>query len=141
MKISSSNESQSPAPRPISDRVCICGCGHSFTPLRCDKVYYNNQHANFGYNHGKRKAKSKNRTKEEKILLKNDNTLDRHFEMNKVDKVAECFFDVIKADGYKFGYHMGKKEEGDLEYFFTYRYYFHLLRDNKGIEKIKIFKR
>ena len=136
-----SNESLPPVPRPLADRICECGCGHSFPPSRRDQVYYNSQHANYGYNHGKRKAKSKNRTKEEKILLKNDNTLDRHYGMNKVDKVADCFFDVIKADKYNFGYHIGKKQEGDLEYFFTYRYYFHLYRDQKGIEKIKIYKR
>ena len=81
-----------PAPRPIAERICICGCGHSFIPSRRDKVYLNNQHANYGYNHGKRKSKNRNRIRDEKILLKNDNILEKHFKSGKGQDEIERFY-------------------------------------------------
>ena len=59
-------------PRPIPERNCECGCGNLFYPRRRDNIYLNKQHADFAYNHGKRKAKNQNKVKSEKILLKND---------------------------------------------------------------------
>ena len=49
---------KAPLPRPISRRDCKCGCGNEFQPLRKDQIYLNKQHADFGYNHGKRKRKN-----------------------------------------------------------------------------------
>ena len=129
-----------PAPRPIAERICICGCGHSFIPSRRDKVYLNNQHANYGYNHGKRKSKNKNRISVEKILLKNDNVLDKHYKSERNTKHVDRHYAILKADGFKFGYHIGKSETDSIEYYYTYNYYFCIFfLDN--IKMMKIFKR
>jgi len=130
-----------PQPRPIQPKKCVCGCGHLFQAKRRDQVYLNKQHADYGYNHGKRKAKNKIRKSIEKILSNNDNILDRHYKMNVREKRATCFFEVVRADGFQFGYHIGKIEKKDAECFFTYRYYFNLFKDANGIQKINIFRR
>lgn len=132
-------EPQSLTPRPISDRVCICGCGHSFTPSRSDKVYYNNQHANYGYNHGKRKAKKKSRTKEEAILAKNDEVLHKHYTSEKDSKIVVRYYDVLKADGYMFAYNIGRTESKDEISWYSYRYYYSI--DNIEPKQVKIYKR
>jgi hypothetical protein len=129
-----------PAPRPIAERVCICGCGHSFIPLRRDKVYLNNQHGNYGYNHGKRKSKNKNRISAEKILLKNDNVFDKHYKSERNTKHVDRYYDILKADGFKFGYHIGKSEKDGIEYYYTYNYYYCIFFLEK-IKMIKIFRR
>lgn len=135
------NQILPPAPRPIAERICACGCKHPFLPKRKDQVYFNSDHANYGYNHGKRKTKNENRNKEEKILGRNDNTMDRHFTINEVDGVAICYFEVLKADGYMFGYNIGEMEKDGLKYFFTYRYTYTLIKSHGKQTKIKITKR
>ena len=129
-----------PAPRPIAERICICGCGHSFIPSRRDKVYLNNQHANYGYNHGKRKSKNRNRIRDEKILLKNDNILEKHFKSGKGQDEIERFYDVLKADGFKSGYHIGRINHNEKEYHITYRYMYRIYARNEVL-KINIKKR
>ena len=129
-----------PLPRPISARECECGCGHSFYPRRRDNIYLNKQHADFAYNHGKRKSKNRNRIKEEKILLKNDNVFDKHYKSERDTKQVDRYFDVIKADGFRFSYHVGKFEKDHIDYYYTYNYYYCIFfLDN--IKMIKIFKR
>lgn len=53
--------SGAPMPRPIAPIECKCGCGIIFQPKRKDQIYLNKQHADFAYNHGKRKEISRNR--------------------------------------------------------------------------------
>ena len=129
-----------PAPRPIGPRECECGCGNYFQPSRRDKIYINKQHADFAYNHGKRKTKNKQRINEEKKLLKNNNILDKHYKSERNTKQVDRYFDTIKAEGFKFGYHIGKHEKDDTEYYYTYNYYYLIFYRN-SIKMIKIFKR
>ncbi len=126
-----------PLPRPIQARKCECGCGYTFHPNRRDQMYLNKQHADFGYNHGKRKLKNRNRNKVEKILLRNDNILEKHYKAEWNTKEVVCYFDVIKADGFIFDYNVGKREIDKIEYYFTYNYYYHIY----PVNKIKILKR
>ena len=129
-----------PLPRPISARECGCVCGHSFYPRRRDNIYLNKQHADFAYNHGKRKSKNRNRISVEKILLKNDNVFDKHYKSERNTKHVDRYYDILKADGFKFGYHIGKSEKDNIEYYYTYNYYYCIFFLEK-IKMIKIFKR
>ena len=129
-----------PAPRPIAERICICGCGHSFYPSRRDNIYLNKQHADFAYNHGKRKSKNRSRVRDEKILLKNDNILEKHFNSEKGQNEIERFYDILKAEGFKSGYHIGRINHNGIEYHITYRYMYRIYARNEVL-KINIKKR
>ncbi len=129
-----------PLPRPIPVIECGCDCGYTFQPNRRDQMYLNKQHADFAYNHGKRKLKNRNRNKVEKILLKNDNILEKHFKAEWREKEVDCYFDVIKAEGFNFSYHVGKGEEDGIDYYFTYNYNYFIHTLNK-IKMIKILKK
>lgn len=128
-----------PVPRPIAPRECACGCKNMFYPKRKDQIYLNRQHANFGYNHGKRKKRSRNRSKEERILAKNDEILHRHYTCEKDMEIVERYYDVLKADGFKFGYNIGRTEKNDVVYNYTYRYYYSV--SNEEPKQVKIYKR
>lgn len=129
-----------PLPRPVPARKCQCGCEVTFWPKRKDHVYLNKQHADFAYNHGKRKAKNRARIRDEKILLKNDIILDKHFSAEKASDQVERFYDVIKAEGFQSGYYIGRVRIEDIEYHITYRYVYRIFKQN-GILKIVIKKR
>ncbi len=129
-----------PLPRPIQARKCECGCGYTFHPNRRDQIYLNKQHADFGYNHGKRKLKNRNRNKVEKILLKNDNILEKHYKAEGRVERVDRYFDVIKAEGFNFSYHVGKGVEDGIVYYFTYNYNYFIHTLNK-IKMIKILKK
>jgi hypothetical protein len=70
---------------PLKPRICPCGCEEEFQPIRRNQYHYNNQHAEYAYNHGKRKEKNKVRLIEEKILRNNDNILERHNNSDQVN--------------------------------------------------------
>tara|TARA_B110000977_G_C11015677_1_gene469370 strand:- start:781 stop:1215 length:435 start_codon:yes stop_codon:yes gene_type:complete len=129
-----------PLPRPIAERKCKCSCGHYFYPSRRDQVYLNKQHADFGYNHGKRKSKNKNKVNTEKILLKNDNILSRHFNAEKDSTTVDRYLDILVADGFIRDYNIGKHEENSVDYYYTYNFYYRILLVN-NIKKVKIYKR
>jgi hypothetical protein len=128
-----------PLPRPIQARKCECDCGYTFHPKRRDQIYLNKQHADFAYNHGKRKAKNRNRNKIEKILLRNDRIFDKHYKPARNVDYVDCHYDVIKAEGFDFAYHAGKGEEDGVDYYFTYNYNYYIYIENK-IKMIKILK-
>lgn len=120
-----------PLPRPIFARLCECGCGYSFYPRRRDNIYLNKQHADFAYNHGKRKIINRRRVRDEKILLKNDNVLDKHFKSDKTKDEIERFYEILKADGFKSGYHVGRIYQKEKEYHITYRYMYRIFKRNE----------
>ena len=126
-------------PRPIPERNCECGCGNLFYPRRRDNIYLNKQHADFAYNHGKRKAKNQNKVKSEKILLKNDNILNRHFNSDKNSKHVDRHLDILVADGFNLAYNIGKHEENGIGYNYTYNFYYSIFFV-KNIKMAKIFK-
>jgi hypothetical protein len=131
---------KTPLPRPVSPRDCECGCGNRFQPNRRDQMYLNKQHADYGYNHVKRKEKNLNRKKCEKILLLNDNILKKHCTSDRSGKQVDCYYDIIKAEGFKFAYNVGRKEVQEVVYNYTYNYTYSIYLMNK-IKMIKILKR
>ena len=123
-----------PPPRPIPKKECECGCGHSFQPKRKDQRYLNKQHADFGYNHGKRKKKQANRITVEKILRTNDKVLEKFSVLSK-DSTVTVMLENLKADGFRSEYHIGREKDksGNL-FFFLYNYAFRIvIRDNKKL--------
>ena len=132
--------SSAPLPSPLSAKECECGCGHSFSPRRRDNIYLNKQHADFAYNHGKRKSKNKHRLIDNKTLRKNDNVLDKHFKSEKGKGEIIRFYDILKADGFQFGYHIGKAEKDGIDSYYTYNYFFRIFFVN-NMKMVKIDKR
>ena len=128
-----------PVPRPIAPIVCACGCGHEFQPRRRDQKYLNKQHADYGYNHSKRKAKNKNKIKTNKILLKNDQILEKYFKAFKKEECAICFFTHLLAEGFDYSYYTGATEEiinnQIIKTYFLYHYMFQI--ENKSLIKIR----
>ena len=52
----------------------------------------------------------------------------------------KCYFMVLKADGFNFGYNIGKKEQDSVDFYFSYNYFYTISLE--GPHKIvKIFKR
>jgi len=132
--------SDSPTPKPIPTRLCACKCGHRFQPRRSNQKYINKQHADFGYNHHIRKPKEDNQIKIEKILSKNDAILERYYQLKLEGEFMKCYFMVLKADGFNFGYNIGKKEQDSVDFYFSYNYFYTISLE--GPHKIvKIFKR
>lgn len=132
-------ETLAPAPRPLAERVCACGCKNTFQPKRKDQIYLNSQHANYGYNHGKRKEKTKSRSKEEAILAKNDAVLHKHYISERSNKEVVRYYDVLKADGFKFAYNIGRTEKSGNVMWYSYRYYYCVL--NTEPKQVNIYKR
>ena len=130
-----------PVPRPIAPIVCACGCGHEFQPRRRDQKYLNKQHADYGYNHSKRKAKNKNKIKTNKILLKNDQILEKYFKTFKKDGYAICYLQNLESDGFNKSYQVGIDERlingKKINVYFSYNYTYRINKD----QLIKINKR
>lgn len=119
----------SPPPSPIEERVCKCGCGHTFQPRRRDQVYLNNQHANYGYNHNERKKKMKYINSANKQLLLNDQLLNKYYTSIKVNPVI-IFLDNLKADGFDSSYYIQTKIEDNRTYYYLYKYAFSISQKN-----------
>lgn len=133
-------DSNAPLPRPIHPKKCACGCGYTFQPKRRDQIYMHRQHANYAYNHGKRKSKDNLIKQNEIILKKNDAILHKHFTSEDNSKPVEKYLEILIADGFNLSYHIGRKEVEKKVYFFTHRYYYTLLEKTE-LQQIKIFKR
>ncbi|MFN5148222.1 MAG: hypothetical protein ACK46O_06135 [Flavobacteriia bacterium] len=131
--------SAAPMPRPIAPRKCACDCGILFQPGRKDQLYLNRQHANYGYNHGKRKITTRTRRKEEAILAKNDQILHKHFTSEKDLKMVLRYYEVLKADRFNFGYHIGQSEKNGISFWYTYRYFYVITQTEP--KQVKIYKR
>ena len=130
-----------PVPRPIAPIVCACGCGYEFQPRRRDQKYLNKQHADYGYNHSKRKAKNKNKIKTNKILLKNDQILEKYFKAFKKEEYAICHLQNLESDGFNKIYQVGISERlinsNKINVYFSYNYTYIINKD----QLIKIKKR
>lgn len=124
---------------PLSTRICACGCENEFQPRRKDQVYLNKQHADHGYNNGKRKNNADTFNKQNKILKKNDNILhDIWSKLNDGRLSVNTTYEVLNILGFDPNYFIGSKSIDNTVYFFSYRYLYCLYNENK---KIKIKKR
>lgn len=127
-----------PEPSPIPMRECACGCGYSFSPSRKDKIYLNNQHANYGYNHGKRKKNSKKLIELNKLLNRNDRLLEEFHGMQKGNPVS-AFLINLKASGFNTTYYLNRTVQEEGEIFYLYRFAYSLYTKNNQT-LIKIYK-
>lgn len=129
-----------PPPSPLKKRICQCGCSVEFQPTLKDQIYLNKQHADYGYNHQKRKSRDAEKIKQVKILAKNDRIIGKHFLANKRrDETAIVYFDVLRADGYDFSLHVVMVEEEGREYFFTFHYFIQIYPSEP--KRVKICRR
>ncbi|MBU3822930.1 hypothetical protein KO566_12735 [Flavobacteriaceae bacterium XHP0103] len=131
---------QDPTLRPIPIRECACGCGHEFYPRRKDHIYLNRQHANYGYNHNKRKLEAQNQVETERVLRKNDRILKKYFKAFRKGEYAFVYLDILKADGFKSGYIVGLEPRDKVTFYYSYNYYYErTFQSGKYI--LKIYKR
>jgi hypothetical protein len=128
-----------PAPRPIPDVYCKCGCGNLFSPNRIDQVYLNKQHYDYAYNNGPRKIMNANIKKHEKILAKNDRIINKHFLTKRFDKFKIVYFEVLEADGFDFAFNIGIEVRDDISWAFSYKYVYSII--NSLPKKVKIARR
>ena len=128
-----------PPPRPIPKRDCKCGCGHEFQPTRTNQTYLNKQHADFGYNHGKRKKVREKELEIETTLRHNDRVLAKYHNFYQKEE-AIGFLNNLESDGLDVRVFVGIKKIEDEWFHFSYRYMFHIYQE--GSQKlIKIRKR
>jgi len=109
---------------PYKEIRCPCGCESLFIPKRRDQVYKNSKHANFAYNHGKRKQVSKNQRIAESQLRKNDKIVEKYYLFYQ-KKLAVVFSLNLAADGFDHSFFIGNHFEEGLLYKKTYNYLFH----------------
>lgn len=125
-----------PPPSPIGERECSCGCGVLFVPKRRDQIYVNRQHANYGYNHGRRKQRSKNQINAEKGLRLNDKLLDKYWRAQPENEVIVPLLN-IKADGFDQYLTIGSHLiEGEL-FYKSFNYYFRTY-ELQGVTLVRI---
>lgn len=136
--MSKDNKEKELSPNPLALRICECGCENVFQPRRTDHIYLNKQHADFAYNNGDRKEKTKNQDIIEKILRKNDRVCGKYFEADDNNETI-CLLESAKADGLNLSYLIGQSKIDGKQYFHTYNYRFHLFMDGE-LEKIKIIQ-
>ena len=123
-------------PSPIPMRHCNCGCGYSFQPKRRDQVYLNNQHANYGYNHGQRKKKMEKIVASNKQLKLNDKILENQYRRIKGNAVA-AFLINLKADGFDTKYFVRSEVSEGETYFILYHYAYTIYtHENQLLTKI-----
>ena len=129
-----------PAPSPLAERICKCGCKISFQPKRNDQLYLNKQHADFGYNHNIRRKKDAQKREQSKILGKNDRILEKHFKAKHglVD-FAETYLEILQADGFNSSMYVSEDNVKGIKSFFSFNYYIQI--EHGPLIKVKIFKR
>ena len=126
-----------PPPRPIPIRDCKCGCGHEFQPNRTNQFYLNKQHADFGYNHGKRKKVREKELEIETTLRHNDRILAKYHDAYQTE-VAVCNLNNLVADSFDRTSFVGCAKVGDEGFYFSYRYMFHIYQaQNQQLIKIR----
>lgn len=125
-----------PEPSPLPLRECACGCGYSFYPSRRDKVYLNNQHANYGYNHNTRKLKNKKKNELNKKLDNNDRLLEKYFNALPGNPIVVLLINLI-ADGFLDALYISSSKENDETYYYLYNYSYTLYKkDNQTLVRI-----
>ncbi len=126
-----------PPPRPISKRECKCGCGHEFQPGRRNQLYLNKQHADFGYNHGKRKVKKEKELEVESILRHNDRVLEKFYSAYKREE-AICFLNNLIAEGFNRNFFVGFCKIAQEGFYFSYNFMYHIYQtENQSLIKIR----
>ena len=124
-------------PSPISIRDCKCGCRHEFQPNRTNQFYLNKQHADFGYNHGKRKKVREKELEIETTLRHNDRILAKYHNAYQTE-VAVCNLNNLVADSFDRTSFVGCAKVGDEGFYFSYRYMFHIYQaQNQQLIKIR----
>lgn len=140
-EINTSKNLEYPTKSPLAKRVCECGCENEFQPRRKDQIYLNSQHANFAYNHGKRKKKNKDLRTQESILRKNDQILNNFWtNFHNDDNYVVLRLKSLLNKKFDQAYFVGMDPNGKNPIYFSYRYMYTVITQNE-IEYIKIEKR
>lgn len=119
MELSKENNSS-----PLQKKKCPCGCGESFIPKRRDQVYKNSRHANYAYNHGKRKQKTFGQKTAESQLRKNDKILEKYYKLYEKEVVIVFSLNLI-SDGFDHSFYIGNEIKEDFMYSKSYNYLFY----------------
>lgn len=140
-QINKSQNLEYPTKSPLAKRVCECGCENEFQPRRKDQIYLNSQHANFAYNHGARKKKNKDISKQEIILRRNDQIL-HNFWINfqSDDNPLVLRLKQLLNKNFNQSYFVGMNPDGTNPIYYSYRYMYTVITQ-KEVEYIKIEKR
>tara|TARA_Y100000589_G_C27181907_1_gene641138 strand:+ start:2735 stop:3178 length:444 start_codon:yes stop_codon:yes gene_type:complete len=123
---------------PHRERICKCGCGESFIPKRRDQVYKNSRHANYAYNHGKRKQKTFGQKTAESQLRKNDKILEKYYKLCEKEVVIVFSLNLI-SDGFDHSFYIGNEIKEDFMYSKSYNYLFYEYEKN-GRKLTRIIK-
>ncbi len=135
-KVWTATENTAPSPKPIPMKVCACGCGYTFQPTRRDKIYLNNTHANYGYNHGKRKLNNNKKIKLNKKLANNDRLLEKYFNALPGNPIVVLLIN-LKADGFLDALYVSSSLEKNETYYYLYNYGYTLYKkDNQTLVRI-----
>lgn len=126
----------SPPPLPLAKRTCRCGCRNQFQPKRNDQIYLNSQHANFAYNHGKRKLNMQKIKQVNAIIQQNDLILSKYFKGKRLNRV-QCSKTSLAADGFNFDFFTGRTTSGEFA-LYNFCYQLHVINDTTIIEIQKI---
>jgi hypothetical protein len=130
-------KSRTPSPNPIPKRICKCGCKNEFQPGRRNQLYLNKQHADFGYNHGKRKVKKEKELEVESILRHNDSVLDKFYSAYQREE-AICFLNNLMADGFNRNYFVGFSKIAQEGFYFSFNFMYHIYQtENQCLIKIR----
>lgn len=119
-------------PYPLSKRICKCGCGIEFQPRRRDNIYLNKQHADFAYNHGKRKKRDPNSAEINKIIRKNDAILRSYYVDPEIREHLPEFSTLQKA-GFNSGCYTGVSTHETLKYYRMYNFIFAPIKENNTV--------
>jgi hypothetical protein len=140
-KIWSPKEIPFPPPKPIPIKECECGCGYAFQPRRRDHIYLDTVHANYGYNHGKRKEKDEKAKELNKKLATNDRILKKYHDAYHVKPVVVDLIN-LKADGFRDNLFLSIGIENNETSFYLYHFAFVPYKnDNQTLVKILKIKK
>lgn len=129
---------QSIDPSPIPERICACGCGLRFQPRSVRKIYFNKQHADYGYNRKGRKIKGGSTIEIEKQLRLNDRILYKYFS-NGNGEFFEGFLVSLLAEGFSTEYYTGSSKPSNELFCRSYNFMY-TITINNGHQLIRIYK-
>lgn len=127
-------------PRPVGERICHCGCGHSFIPRRSDQIFYSKSHADYHRYHTVHKPQTKIRRDIDSVLRKNDSICKKYFEA-RLDYGHDFLLESLIGDGFNMTHYLGTGEYNKKLYAYYYQYMIYIYGDDKGHKRVIIKKR
>ena len=123
---------------PLLERICACGCGVAFIPIRKDKKYLNTKHQNYHYNRTKRKKPDIRENTINQILKNNDRILSKFFEKFNDGRKAIVPFKILQLEDFDNTRFVGEDKVNGQTIFYSYNFTFYFDKENPN--KITINK-